>query len=206
MLANYLDGLSNTELFYLGCAVFGGTMFVLRSILILIGMGGDDADGGVDGDGDVGSNSDGSPAHDFRMVSLQTITAFLLMFGLAGFMMRRNSGGAEEGGGMAPWIIAVVATAIGLFTMFVIAKMFQKSRALQSDGTIYPQDVVGTQGTIYLGIRPDCIGKVQLTVRGALKIYDARCADPADSIATGTAVKVVNADNVLVVERLKADG
>ena len=198
MFSNYLNGLSNTELFYLGCAVFGGTLFILRSILILVGMSGDDADGSADADADadVGSNADGSPVADFRMVSLQTITAFLLMFGLTGILMRRGGGDVKQ------WVVAVVASVIGLFTMFVIAKMFQKSRALQSDGTIYPQDVVGTEGTIYLGIRPGCIGKVQVTVRGAMKVYDARCADPALAIPTGTAVKVVSADNILVVEKI----
>ena len=199
MLTNYFAGLSHTDMFYLGCAVLGGTLFILRSIMLLIGMGGDDADGGGDLDADVGSNSEGSPSADFKMVSLHTITAFLLMFGLTGHLMRRNSGSGE----VKQWVVAVVAVAIGLFTMFVIAKLFQKSRALQSDGTIYPQDVVGTEGTVYLGIRPGCIGKVQVTVRGAMKIYDARCANAEDSIPTGTAVKVVSADNILVVEAAK---
>ena len=179
---------------FLGCAIVGGGLFLLRSILLLIGLGGDDHHDGVGGDasGDV---SDGdTPVDTFKLVTLHGLTAFGLMFGLVGYLMLRNN---PEG----VWLAVVLAILAGLLTMVIIAKIFQSSRKLQSDGTIYPRDIVGLEGTVYLVIRPGGIGKVQVTVRNALKVFDARAKDPAIEIPTGQRVKVVEAGDVLIVEQ-----
>ena len=188
--------LTTTELVYLCCAIVGGGVFVLRSLMMLIGMGGDGEIHDGDSGGDI-SDSDGSPVHDFKLVSIHGITAFLLMLGLVGFLMSRD-------GKSAPWLVAAIAIAIGTATMFVLAKLFQTSRKLQSDGTIYPADAVGAEGSVYLTIRAGEIGKIQVTVRGALKIFDARAKDSGAELKTGTAVKVVAAGDVFIVET--ADG
>lgn len=183
------ENLSGVKLFFLLCAVVGGGLFTLRSIMIFAGLGGDHSS---DGSFDV-SEADGVPVDDFKMVSVHGITAFLLMFGLVGFLMLRNGGSA------------VVATAVsfvtGLVTMFVIAKLFSASRKLQSDGTIHLTDAVGAEGSVYLEIRAGSIGKVQVAVNGALKVFDARAKDPAALLATGVRIKVVEAGEVLVVDR-----
>jgi len=213
---NYL---STMEMFYLACAIAGGALFLLRSLMMVVGMGGDDGH-------DFDSGGDGSPTGDFKMVSLHSITAFILMFGLTGFLMTRNAAAAaaelaaataaaaKEAGEeaaqtalalpwfMKPWFTGAVAFLVGLVTMLVIAKLFQSFRKLQSDGTIHPSQAVGAEGSVYLAIRPGEIGKVQLTVRGAFKIYDARANDPALTLKTGDPVKVVSTGDVLVVERL----
>ena len=201
------DKLSNLEWFYLGCAGVGGGLFILRSIMMIVGMGGDDHH-----DGDAGAHDDcgadahhdgeGSPAHDFRMVSLHSLTAFTLLFGLTGFLMTHNNAAAEKQPWFAsPWFAGAVAAAVGLVTMFIIAKIFQGSRKLQSDGTIYPRHAAGAEGSVYLAIRPGEIGKVQITVRGALKVFDARANDPAATLKTGDPVKVVATGDVMVVEK-----
>ncbi len=185
-----LSKLSNMELFYLGCAIVGGGLFVLRSLMMLIGLGGESHDAG-----DAIADSDGSPVHDFKMISVHSLTAFALMFGLVGFLMLHNQQGE-------PWVAGATGFGVGLVTMAIIAKIFQSSRKLQSDGTIYPANAVGAAGSVYLAIRPGEIGKVQLTVRGALKVFDARAQDPAVTLKTGDPVKVVGTEDVLVVERV----
>ena len=190
MFDSFWERFSSLEMFYLVCAIIGGGMFVLRSLMMVIGMGGDDHH-----DVDAPTESEGSPAHDFKMFSIHSLTAFILMFGLTGFLMTRNAEGSK-------WLAGVVAFVVGLATMFIIAKLFQSARKLQSDGTIHPAQAAGAEGSVYLAIRPGEIGKVQLTVRGALKIYDARANNPAASLKTGDAVKVVATGDVLVVERL----
>jgi len=210
-LFQFLSGadLSAIEMFYLGCAIVGGGLFALRAILMVVGMGGEDHDGGDFGE------SDGSPVHDFRFISVHGVTAFMLMFGLVGFLMLRNNTVmakivgidgvvklVREPAGLAgkPWFVGLVAFAVGAATMFVIAKIFQSFRKLQSDGTIHPEHAVGAAGSVYLAIRPGEIGKVQLTVRGAMKFYDARAKDSSVTLKTGDAVKVVATGDVLVVE------
>ena len=188
------QNLSSTEIFYLCCAIIGGGLFLLRSLMMLIGMG--DDGGAHDGGADLHApDGDGSPVHDFKMVSVHSLTAFLLMFGLVGFLMLRNQQAK-------PWGAGIVGFVIGIITMFIIAKLFQASRKMQSDGTIHPADAVGVQGSVYLAIRPGEIGKVQITVRGALKIFDARAKDSDTAFKTGDAVKVVGFGDVLVVERV----
>ena len=181
--------LSGIELMFLSCAIFGGGLFVLRSVMMLVGLGGDHGDADLD----VSADSVGEPIADFKMVTLHGLTAFLLMFGLVGFLMLRKDG-------VAMWVAGSVATVAGVVTMLVIAKVFQSSRKLYSDGTIYPAEAVGESGSVYLTIRPGEVGKVQLTVRNALKVFDARAKDAAVEIKTGEHVKVVESKDVLVVE------
>ena len=85
--------------------------------------------------------------------------------------------------------------------MWSIAKIFQASRRLQTDGTVRLADAVGQNGTVYLAIRPGAAGKVQVTARGQLKVFDARARDPAAEIPTGAPIAVVAAEDVLVVEK-----
>lgn len=177
------------EIFYLGCVVVGGGLFILRSITMFVGLGGDDD---VDGVGDV---SDDMPVDTFKLVSTHSLTAFVLMFGLVGYLVLRSHPQAQLAA-------AAAGFGTGLVTMFIIAKIFSASRKLQSDGTIYPRDAVGATGSVYLDIKPGAIGKVQVTARGALKIFDARAADPAASLKTGDPVKVTDAADVLIVQPL----
>jgi len=192
------ENLSGVEQFFLLCAVIGGSMFMMRSLLLFAGLSGDDlADGGDVGDvGDgIDFGDDGTPVADFKMVSVHGLTAFLLMFGLVGFLVLRNYG-------QQAMLLASIASLLsGTVTMFIIAKLFSWSRKLQSDGAIYPQDTIGCEGAVYLGILPGKIGKVQITVNGALKVYDARCSDSTVKLKTGDRIKVVTTSDVLVVEK-----
>jgi len=185
------EDLSTLQNVFLGCAIVGGGLFLLRSILLVIGMGGDDH--GV-ADGDVGD----APVATLKMVTIHGLTAFLLMFGLVGYLILRND--AES-----IWLAVTMGSLAGLVTMFILAKMFQSSRKLQADGTIYPRDIIGLEGAVYLVIRPGGIGKVQVTVRNAMKVFDARAKDTAVEIKTGQRVRVVEAADVLIVEEAEAN-
>ena len=185
------DNLSGMEIMFLGCAIVGGGLFILRSIMMLVGLGGDE--GHHDGiDVDM-SDSAGAPVADFKMVTLHGLTAFLLMFGLVGFLSLRNDS-------LTPWVAASIAAVAGVVTMLIIAKIFQSSRKLYSDGTIHLRDAVGGNGSVYLTIRPGGIGKIQLTVRNTLKVFDARAKDAAAEIKTGAHVNVIGVEDVLIVE------
>ncbi len=184
--------------FYLGCAVVGGVLLLLRTLMLLAGFGADAGGGGADfdpgtdvSDGDV---SEGTPGADFRLFSVHGITSFFLLFGLSGYLLN-----AREL--CAPLPAAAISVALGLVAMFAIAKIFQASRRLQTDGTVRLADAVGQNGTVYLAIRPGAAGKVQVTARGQLKVFDARAKDPAADLPTGTPVSVVAAEDVLVVEK-----
>jgi len=184
----------NMQNVFLCCAIVGGGLFLLRSVLMVMGLGGEIHHHGADVDMSDASHGD-SPVAALKLITIHSMTAFLLMFGLVGYLMLQN---AKTTG-----FTVIIAALAGVLTMVIIAKIFQSSRKLQSDGTIYPQDIVGIEGSVYLVIRPGGVGKVQLTVRDALKVFDARAKDPAVEIKTGQRVKVVEAADVLLVEQTK---
>ena len=186
------------ETFCLGCAVFGGALFALRTLLLFVGLGADGGDGGNVEVSD-GSDADGTPGADLRIFSVHGITSFLFLFGLTGWLLLRHRVFGEGAG--AATAAAGVALAVGVATMLAIAKIFQLSSRLATDGTILPEDAVGASGSVYLAIRPGRVGKVQVTARGALKVFDARAKDPAADLPTGTPIVVTAAEDVLIVTK-----
>jgi membrane protein implicated in regulation of membrane protease activity len=158
------------------CAVAGGAALVLRMGLMLLGIGAEsvfDDPGSLDGHGDVGT----------RLLSIQGISAFLVMFGLAGLAVTRQ--------GAAPAGLAVpVAFAAGVGSMWVIARIFQLMGRLQSSGTLDLSRAIGREGVVYLTIHPGSGGQIQLELLGRLGTFDAQSATDVE-IATGRRVRVV---------------
>jgi membrane protein implicated in regulation of membrane protease activity len=171
---------------FLVCAVAGGSVFVLRTLLMLLGIGDDHPlhhDGDASGDGDAGA----------RLLSIQGVSAFLMMFGLVGLALLRQSGTSAP----AALTLALLA---GFASMWGIAQVFRVMRRLQSSGTLDLRRAIGKEGVVYLTVRPGQGGQVQLTVQGRLGVFEAR-SDGAREIATGQNVRVVDVRaGLLVVE------
>jgi len=169
--------MSNLEWIFLICLIAGGTIFALRLILLFFGASVDHADLAVTHDVG-GSDTD----HGFRLLSLQGVTAFLLMFGLTGFVMLRNMG-------LRPvWAVAG-GTAAGCTMVFVVAWLFRSFMKLESSGTLNLQNAVGQEGTVYLRIPVGGTGKVQVPIQGRLLTLDA-VSDAKEEIKSGTRIKV----------------
>jgi len=132
----------------------------------------------------------------FKFISLQGLTAFFMMFGLVGLALSKSAQAdlVSLGGG-------IVA---GVFTVWVISRIFIGAQKLQSEGTINMRNAIGLEGTVYQRIPADDIGKVNLVLQGALKEFNAVAADK-EVIQTGERVRVVGlaAGETLVVERIK---
>lgn len=187
------SALSGLERMFLLCAVAGGTGFVIRTVMFLFGLAGDvDADGPA-----MGGEGLGDSDVSFHFLSLHGFTAFFLMFGVTGFALIRN--------GMAmPWLAVVGSIASGLLTMLLVAWLLRLLQQLQSEGTLRPADAVGQEGVVYLRIQPGGIGKIQITLQGGLRIFDARARNPRESFQTGDRVRVVEVtpEFMMIVERL----
>lgn len=212
-----LENLNGLELLFAGCAVFGTVLFIIRLILMFSGMGGEDAhsadagdvdagdfDGMADVDGgdfDAGDMDHAGEMHDsdlsFKLLSLQGITAFFMMFGLVGWAVIRQ--------GQYPALVPIAAgTVAGLLTVWVMKKIFQFATALQSSGTMNLQNAIGQEGTVYLTIRPGQSGKVQVSVQNRLSVLEA-VTDGSEEIKTGQSIRVVRVlAGKLVVEKLNS--
>lgn len=184
---------------YLICAITGGTILVLRLILMLIGIDqGDAPDASIDMD-----NAGAVDAHDgmgggVNFLSLQSIAGFFTMFGLVGM-------GLLQVRVIEIWSL-VGALAAGLFTAWATGMIFFQMRRLQSEGTMIITNAVGQVGTVYLSIPEKGTGVVTVTVQGALRTLDA-VSEHGQRIPTGSIVRVVaiTAGKILVVAEQNAD-
>ena len=194
LMAEYFSRLNGVEVFFLICALIGGVFVLIRFALMLMGL-----DHGADGDLSGGVHDfDGHHADSdasFKLLSLQGITSFFLMFGLVGMALYRQS--------KAGVIISMTgAVAAGLASVWIMAKMFSLIIKLQSSGTIPIESTVGAKGNVYMKIPANGSGRVLVNVRNSLREYDAVSHDNKE-LATGVAIRVVWVDgNVLVVEAI----
>jgi membrane protein implicated in regulation of membrane protease activity len=208
LMSGYLAGLDGLEKFYLACAVFGGGFFIFRTILMLSGISGTDSDvdsadmdhGGVDHDTDHGDDSDhAEQAHGdsgLKLLTIQGITAFIMMFGLTAFSFSRNSL-------LGSVMTIILGIAVGIFGMWLIAKGFALMRSMQSTGTMQIYDAIGEEGTVYLTIPAEGVGKIQVVISGRLMVRDAVSQDKVD-LKTGERVCVseIISGEMLAVRRL----
>jgi len=209
----YLAGLSGLEKVFLSCAVFGGGIFIMRMILMLFGADQGDADMDVDVDMDVDADTDmdvddgatgaddsgfdeGDVDASLKLLTVQGLTAFIMMFGLTGFSVSRSSA-------VGSVVTVGVGCGVGVFAMWLVAKGFAVMKSLQSSGTMNLYDTMGEEGTVYLTIPSEGIGKVRIIVSGRLKVRDAVSQDKVE-IKTGERVSVSEITNqrMLVVRKV----
>jgi hypothetical protein len=172
---------------YLICAIAGGTILVLRVILMVLGL--DNSD--VAGDMDIAEGVEGHGG-GFNILSLQSISGFFTMFGLVGMGLLQIN--------VAEPLSFVGALAAGSITAWATGMIFLSMRRLQSDGTMVIQNAVGQIGTVYLTIPEQGTGVVNVTVQGAQRTLDAN-SEKGQRIPTGKLVRVVGiaAGKILIV-------
>jgi len=176
---------------YLICAIAGGTILLLRFILMFIGMDqGDVATTSLDLDHDGALD-----VHDgggMNLLSLQSIAGFFTMFGLVGMGLLQIKAAAI-------WSLLGALVAGGI-TAWVTAMIFFQMRRLQSEGTLKIANAIGQTGTVYLTIPEKGSGVVTVTVQGTSRSLDA-VSQTGKSIPTGAVVRVVSitAGKILVV-------
>ena len=90
--------------------------------------------------------------------------------------------------------------------MFVMAFLLYQMRKMTSSGTLKMKNAIGQIGSVYLtiGANRSRIGKVQITVQGALRELEA-LTDENEEITTNTVVQVkeVTANGILIVSPTK---
>ena len=192
----FLRSLNGLETVFLACAALGFVLLVVRLLMQFVGGDGGDADADVDVDVDVDVDAGMDADVSFRLLSLQGLTGFFLMFGLVGLALSKESGAGHLGS-------LVGAFVAGLLTLVGMAKFMAYLKSFQSSGTVKFANAVGQEGSVYLTIPSDGTGKVQVSVQERLLTCDAVSIE-SDAVKTGERVRVVRitGGNVLVVERL----
>jgi membrane protein implicated in regulation of membrane protease activity len=183
----WFDALEGVQTLFAICAVLGGVLLVFRTISLFAGI----HDTGADTGADMDSPHAGTD-WAFKIFTIQSLSAFLTLFGLVGLALYPPLGTAVSlGGGIVAGVIAMQATER------LVAAMLR----LQSSGSLSLSDAVGAEGTVYLTIDPTSGGKVLVTVAHRLREYEA-VSTAGERLETGVPVRVVNvAGSALVVER-----
>lgn len=195
-MGDWLAGLNSLDLFFLICSLVGGIPIVIRFLLMFMGadFAGDEL---LDADFDSeGGGTDFDPDSSLRFLSLHGLTSFLMMFGLVGYALYRQS----EVGATYSLIGGTVA---GFVSFWVIARIFKLIAGLQSSGTMRITDTLGCEGQVYATIPSDDTGQVTIEVQNRLREFNA-ASETNEEIKTGTRIQVVRiSGNILVVKSIQ---
>ena len=183
-IGSWFLGLNVLEMFYVTSAVLGGLVFLVRIVLLFF-VG--DGDAVVD---DVGLDSDVG----FQLLSIQGLSGFFVMFGLVGLALIQT--GVSE---LLTSLWALVAEGI---TILAVAALSSVMVRLQSSGNVDIANTLGSEGTVYLTIPDNGIGRARIRTRDRLRTYDAT-SKTKEELKTGTPIRVAQVSgNMLVVEKL----
>ena len=160
-------------------ALVGGLLFLLWFVLLMVGGAASDLfDGLFDiqiGDTDL----------SFKALTFQGLSSFLMMFGLIGLMISEMD---------APRALSRLGgLGAGGLSMWMVSKLFNTFKELETDQTMNLDNANGATGTVYLRIPAKGEGQIQITFQGAMRTMSAISADGVE-IPTGTIIQVV--DNV----------
>lgn len=186
------------EIIYWASTIIGGTLFILRLVMMFIGgsIGDDAIDTALDPGGDIPAGDHADADISFRLISVQGLTSFFMMFGLVGLALLEA--------GLPVFGTVLGGMLAGLATVAVTGLIFTQMKRLQTDGTINIQNTIGAEGSVYLTIPHEGTGQVQIIAQGSLKVFDAVSTDQ-NRIVTGEKIHVVGVTggNTLIVEKTK---
>lgn len=152
------------------CALAGSGMFLIQFALNFIGL---DAE-----DGDQGST------HNFKWLSKQAVTGFLMMFGWIGLACKKELG-------YSPYASTLIAVAAGIGAMLITGSIFKLTRKLRSSGTVFRiEEAVGKEASVYQRIPKGGVGKVSISLQDIAHELDAISLD-GEEVASFSQVQVV---------------
>ena len=162
---------------YWGIAILASLVFTIQTIMLFVGFDTDADFGG----GDVAFDVDG-----LALVSVKTVSCFLLGFGWSGVILAPFF---ENG-----WIVALISLGIGALFMLGAWFLLKQVLTLSQDNTFHADKIVGYTADVYLRIPADAdkSGKVMVSYEGSLHELQAFNASEED-IPTGAKVRIVEA-------------
>ncbi len=203
----------NAEFFFEGTAAWfivpaliGTGVFLIRSILMLVGGDADmhsefDADfGDMDldaADADTGADTGAADSSEqvFQFISIQSLFAFMMGFGWGGF-------GAVRGAGWGVTAAVMTGLVTGSGTVWLLTKLLTFVYGLHARGNIPISQALELEGTVYIEVpsKGEGSGKVRVVIDEHERYLRAVSND--ESIGPRTTVRVVGFedDNTVVVK------
>ena len=171
-------------------AIVGTAFFTLRLILMTIGIG----DGGMDADVDAVDIDHGDTGEAFRVLSIQSIAAFVMGFGW-------GSLAAYRAGGYGMTASAFVGILVGAAACWLLGLLLKLLHDMQASGTVSIDSAVGLEGSVYATIPANRSGRGQVTVVIDQRQRTYNAVTEGEPLPTQTRVRVlkVNDDNTITV-------
>ena len=173
------------------CALLGSGFFVLNTLASFfsgIDTGVDIASHQVSHEGVGGTDS------AFQLISLTSLTGFIMMFGWMGLASydQMNLGVA---------LALPIALISGAATMYITAWIFRSAKRLTSPGSVFDvHQTIGKTATVYAKIPAHGKGQIQIVVADLTHEIDALSEDHSEieSTSSVTVVAVIDQSTVIV--------
>ena len=197
MIATWWAGLSLMMKILWTVTLTASLVFIIQSILTFVGA---DADSNFDVDVDTSmdgadlSNIDGGA----NLYTFRNFVNFILGFGWSAILLQESVPNIP--------LRIVLSVLIGLGLVTAVMYLFKWLAGMQQSGNInVHKSAAGCEGKVYLTIPAgrSGAGKVQITISGAVREYDA-VTESEEPLKTGTSIRVVDAvdSNTLLVEEI----
>ena len=200
MIATWWAELSPVMKLLWGVTLTATLIFIIQTVMTFLGA---DADGATDFDVDVDTSMDGADLSNIdggaNLYTFRNFVNFFLGFGWTAIILEPSVKSTA--------LLVVISILVGIALVALVMFMFKWLYSMQQSGNINVYKAcVGCQGKCYLRIPGERKGegKVQITIQGAVREYDA--VTDGDEIKTGASVKVLEAidGNTLLVEELNS--
>ena len=199
MLATWWADLSPVMKLLWAVTLTASLIFIIQTVMTFLGADADSTDFDVDVDtsmdgADLSNIEGGSNLYTFR-----NLVNFFLGFGWAAILLQSSVKSTA--------LLVILSVLVGVALVVAVMYLFKWLSSMQQSGNINVyKTAVGCQGKCYLVIPGERSGegKVQITIQGAVREYNA--VTDGDTIKTGTPIKVVEAinANTLLVEELNS--
>ncbi len=202
MMITWWNNLDLVGQIFVLIAVPSTLVLVVQTILLLIGIGGDDLDAdGIDitGNGEIDTPGDGG-GDGMMLFSLRGIMAMAAVGGWSGLVMH------EAGINLAVTIF--LAVAFGFITLVGLAYLMKLAMKLQASGNIDLGYAVGKVGTVYLPIPASMKGRGKINLTLQERFVEITAVTLSERpLRTGETVRIVSTDEtgVVVVEPLMGE-
>jgi len=199
MIATWWAGLSLVMKILWSVTLTASLVFIIQSILTFVG-----ADADTDFNTDIDTSMDGSDLSNIdggsNLYTLRNFVNFILGFGWSAILLQESIGSVA--------VLILVSALIGAALVAAVMYLFKWLAGMQQSGNINLQkSAAGCEGKVYLTIpaRRDGIGKVQISINGAIREYDAM-TESEEALKTGTPIRVVDTldANTLLVEEINS--
>jgi hypothetical protein len=179
-------------LFFTVPALLGTAVFLVQ--LVLMTVGGDLHHGNAADAAVAGDSGDSTDA--FKLLSVQSIAAFLMGFGWGGL-------GGRVGFDWPMPSSLMLGAGLGVVFVWVLGLLMKTMYGLESSGNVHAGDAVGREGSVYASVpaAKSGRGQVRVVIGQRERIYNA--VSDGEALPSGTRVRVtsVNDDQTLCVTR-----